>query len=153
MNAEVEQELERIRYVHKIDEAIATGNYDSAHRELGEHQKVLEAKPPNRMIRRLWEELQHLLSLKTWAALFATLLSYKVSHDRQRGGHFATQRMRRYEGAGRRVRKGSQQAAAAAGGRRRQAGAGGRTGRDEEETTGGGGGGTDVGGLGRTTRA
>lgn len=98
MNAEVEQELERIRYVHKIDEAIATGNYDSAHRELGEHQKVLEAKPPNRMIRRLWEELQHLLSLKTWAALFATLLSYKVSHDRQRGGHFATQRMRRYEG-------------------------------------------------------
>ncbi|CAD6260980.1 unnamed protein product [Miscanthus lutarioriparius] len=72
-------------------------------------------------------------------------MNAEVSHDCQRGGHFAHAAHAQVRGAGRRVRKGSQQAAAA-GGRRRQAGAGGRTGRDEEETTGGGG--TDVGGLG-----
>ncbi|CAO2152967.1 unnamed protein product [Urochloa humidicola] len=41
-------------------------------------------------------ELQELLQLKTWKDLFARLLAYKVSHDRQRGGPaFATPRMRR----------------------------------------------------------
>ncbi|CAM0146230.1 unnamed protein product [Urochloa decumbens] len=41
-------------------------------------------------------ELQELLQLKTWKDLLASLLAYKVSHNRQRGGPaFATPRMRR----------------------------------------------------------
>ncbi|CAD6260957.1 unnamed protein product [Miscanthus lutarioriparius] len=121
MNAEVEQELERIIYVDKIDEAIATGDYDSAHRKLGEHQKVLEARPPNRMIRRLWEELAEAppQPQDLGSALRHPAVVQGVARPPAR----------------RALRP-----------RRACAGAGGRTGRDEEETTGGGG--TDVGGLG-----
>ncbi|RCV37310.1 hypothetical protein SETIT_8G052500v2 [Setaria italica] len=95
-NPKVEEEEDRLFYVDNIEEASKTNDYDSAHGKLEETHKVLDAKRPNRMIIIVKNELQQLLQLKTWKDLLASLLAYKVSHDRQRGGPFATSRMRRY---------------------------------------------------------
>ncbi|CAL4989298.1 unnamed protein product [Urochloa decumbens] len=96
MNPKVEEEKDRLFYVQNIDEASKTNDYDRAHGKLEETHKVLDVKRPNRMIVIVKNELQELLQLKTWKDLLASLLAYKVSHNRQRGGQaFATPRMRR----------------------------------------------------------
>ncbi|XP_062183177.1 E3 ubiquitin-protein ligase WAV3-like [Phragmites australis] len=91
-NSKVEAELDRLRYVNKIAEASATEDHNSVHGKLEEAQKVLDAGQPNPMIDILRTELEQLLKLKYWKDLFASLLAYKMSHERQRGRLFATPR-------------------------------------------------------------
>ncbi|CAL4956892.1 unnamed protein product [Urochloa decumbens] len=97
VNPEVKEELDRICYVSKIEEANAMNDYDSAHGKLEEAQKFLDSKQPNRMVDILKNELQQLLRLKRWKDLLASLLASKMTHDRQRGGGlFATPLMSKY---------------------------------------------------------
>ncbi|CAO2147936.1 unnamed protein product [Urochloa humidicola] len=82
---EVEEEIDRILYVKKIEEASLMEDEKSARGKLEEARNVLEAKQPNRMVVILRAELQHLLQLKLWKDLLATLLEHLMSHRRQRG--------------------------------------------------------------------
>jgi hypothetical protein len=96
MKPEVEMELDRLSCIKKIEEASAMHDVSSAHGKLEEAQKALDAKQPNPMIDILRTDLQRFLKLTGLKDLFASLLAYLMSHKRQRGGPFATDRMHKY---------------------------------------------------------